>query len=188
VIDWLKNRLERVVGEDSNLIRQAKKGNKEAFGNLYLKYLPGIYRYFFFRIGQDKQTAEDLSEEVFFKAWEALPRYEEKGWRFSAWLYRIAHNLLVDSYRKEKETADWSDFYLVEDKSLEIVLAEEERTVLYKAIETLTDDQKQVVLLKFVEGFETREISEITGKREDAIRALQARALQKLKEILEKDE
>lgn len=187
MIDWLKSRFVQTVGDDKKLIKQSKKGNREAFGNLYLKYLPGIYRYFYFRVGQNREVAEDLAEEVFFKAWEAWSSYQEKGLRFSAWLYRIAHNLLVDSYRSGKVTVKLDETFSVEDTNLERIVVEEERTVLFRAMQSLSDDQKQVILLKFVEGFENSEISQITGKREDAIRALQHRALEKLREILEKN-
>ena len=188
MFDWLKSQLiEKEKSEDRVLVEKAKKGDREVFGQLYLKYLAGIYRYFYFRTGQNRMQAEDMAEQVFFKAWRALPTYQEKGLRFSAWLYRIAHNLLVDSYRKEKETAKLSESHSVEDRTLEKIVIEEEHSVLYEAINKLTDDQKQIVLLKFVEGFDNKEISEITSKQGDAIRALQHRALEKLREILGKE-
>jgi len=188
VIDWLKSQfIEKEQAEDRILVEKAKTGNRDAFGQLYLKYLAGIYRYFYFRMGQNRMQAEDMTEQVFFKAWSALPAYQEKGLKFSSWLYRIAHNLLVDSYRKETEVGKLSESYRFEDKSLEKIVVEEEYVVLHKAINTLTDDQKQIILLKFVEGFNNKEISDITGKQEDSIRALQYRALVKLREILGKE-
>ena len=183
---WLKNQfVKKAQVKDRVLVEKARKGDAEAFGQLYLKYLDGIYRYFYFRIGQDQPGAEDLAEQVFFKAWKALPGYKQQGLAFSAWLYRIAHNQLVDAYRIRKETARLTDAYPGEDDTLGKVVTSEEQALLYKSIEALSDDQKQVILLKFVEDFSNREISVITGKREEAIRALQHRALQKLREILE---
>lgn len=186
---WLRSQLAKVTSDtDSKLVRKAKKGNRDAFGILYLKYLGGIYRYFYFRIGQDRPAAEDMSQQVFFKAWEALPTYQERGLSFSAWLYRIAHNHLVDSYRRQREVARLSDFYPSEEDTFGEIVVAEEHVLLYKAIRSLSDDQKQVVLLKFVEDFGNREISLITGKKQDAIRALQHRALEKLRKILEIEE
>lgn len=188
MFDWLKSQfVKKEPVKDRELVKKAKKGDAEAFGQLYLKYLSGIYRYFYFRIGQDRSAAEDLAQQVFFKAWEALPTYRERGWRFSTWLYAIAHNLLVDSYRKKKEEVRLTKLGREEDKSLERIVREEEHDILKRAVSILTDDQKQVILLKFVEDFGNREISAITGKREEAIRALQHRAIAKLREILEKE-
>lgn len=186
MFDWLKSQfVKKAPVEDTIFVEKAKKGDAEAFGQLYLKYLAGIYRYFYFRIGQDRLGAEDLAQQVFFKAWKALPSYKQKGLRFSAWLYAIAHNQLVDTYRSRKETVRLADSYPGEDDPSIKVVTGEEQTLLYKSIEALSDDQKQVILLKFVEDFSNREISAITGKREEAIRALQHRALTKLREILE---
>ena len=188
MFDWLKSQfVKKEPVKDRELVKKAKKGDAEAFGQLYLKYLSGIYRYFYFRIGQDRSTAEDLAQQVFFKAWKALPSYKQQGLAFSVWLYRIAHNLLVDSYRKRKEETRLSDFYPSEEDTFGKVVVEEEHDILKRAVSILTDDQKQVILLKFVEDFGNREISAITGKREEAIRALQHRAIAKLREILEKE-
>ena len=188
MFDWLKSQfVKKEPVKDRELVKKAKKGDAEAFGQLYLKYLSGIYRYFYFRIGQDRSTAEDLAQQVFFKAWKALPSYKQQGLAFSVWLYRIAHNLLVDSYRKRKEETRLSDFYPSEEDTFGKVVVEEEHDILKRAVSILTDDQNQVILLKFVEDFGNREISAITGKREEAIRALQHRAIAKLREILEKE-
>ncbi len=188
MFDWLKSQfVKKEQVKDRELVEKAKKGDAEAFGQLYLKYLSGIYRYFYFRIGQDQPAAEDLAQQVFFKAWKALPSYKQQGLAFSAWLYAIAHNQLVDAYRIRKETSRLADSYPGEDDALGKVVTGEEHALLYKAIEALSDDQKQVILLKFVEDFGNREISAITGKREEAIRALQHRAIAKLREILEKE-
>ncbi|MFV9675921.1 MAG: sigma-70 family RNA polymerase sigma factor, partial [Anaerolineales bacterium] len=88
--------------DDARLIERAKRGEVEAFGCLYERYLESIYRYIRTRVAEDR-TAEDLTETVFLRSFESLSRYKEKGLRFSAFLYQIARNLLVDHYRQKEE-------------------------------------------------------------------------------------
>ena len=88
--------------EITRLVERAAGGDFEAFGELYSIYLDRIYRYVFYQV-KDKMTAEDLIEEIFIKAWKAIGSYRGKGLAFSSWLYRIAHNYLVDYFRKSTE-------------------------------------------------------------------------------------
>ena len=83
------------------LIQASIEGDGKSFETLYVRYMEAIYRYIFFRVGDEAQ-AEDLTEETFVRAWEALPKYQHRKHPFSSWLYRIAHNLIVDHYRKRK--------------------------------------------------------------------------------------
>src|SRR5688572_18495502 len=87
--------------DDGLLIKRAVEGDAEAFGILYVRYMDAIYRYIFFRIHEEAE-AEDLTEEVFIRAWEALPNYQLGQFPFTSWLYRIAHNLVIDHHRKRK--------------------------------------------------------------------------------------
>ncbi|MGD2146302.1 MAG: sigma-70 family RNA polymerase sigma factor, partial [Anaerolineae bacterium] len=87
---------------EEKLVRRAVRGDAEAFGDLYVLHLDAIYRYIFYRV-RDEKRAEDLTETVFIRAWEAIEGYEHRGYPFSSWLYRIAHNTVVDYYRADRE-------------------------------------------------------------------------------------
>jgi len=170
--------------EITRLVEGAAGSDFEAFGKLYNIYLDRIYRYVFYQV-KDKMTAEDLIEEIFVKAWKAIGSYRGKGQAFSSWLYHIAHNYLVDYFRKSQKR-----------RSLEIEIATvatsdeqelEKRAVrqeLLEAVSCLHDNQRQVIILKFIEGLDNREIGQIMGKSQGAIRILQMRALATLRKRL----
>ena len=86
---------------DAILVARAKEGDAEAIGCLYRRYVDPIYRYLFARLGESKE-AEDLTEDVFFRSFQALGTYRERGWPFSAFLYQVAKNVLIDHYRQQK--------------------------------------------------------------------------------------
>jgi RNA polymerase sigma-70 factor (ECF subfamily) len=170
------------------LIQRAVSGDPDAFATLYDLYVEQIYRFAFFRVG-DEQTAEDLTSQVFLKAWDNLSSYQMRGLPFSAWLFRIARNNVIDYYRTHKETTslesdavDKPDPAAAIDDKVERRLQAEE---VHLALQQLTEDQRQVVTLRFIEGLSTDEVARILGKRQGAIRALQMRGLQALAEIME---
>jgi len=176
--------------DEKELIRLASKGDREAFGDLYIRYLDRIYRYLFYRVGRVAE-AEDLTEKVFLKAWESIRRYKHRGC-FSSWLYRIARNMVIDYYRSEKPTlplkAERLNFEAENLTPEEALAKEEEVRNLRKAIAKLPEEQQQVIILRFLEGLSHAEIAEIIGKSEGASRVIQHRALTALKEILEREE
>ncbi len=174
----------------TELVLLAKGGDAEAFGHLYETYLDRIYRYIYFRV-TDEQTAEDLISQVFTKAWENLDRYQPSGRPFIAWLYTIAHNTVIDHYRTRKETvAIENTISLASDAPSphEQVELHFEADNLRAALQTLTPEQQQVVVLKFIAGMTTDEIAAQLRKSPGAIRALQMRALQALAKQMERDE
>jgi RNA polymerase sigma-70 factor (TIGR02952 family) len=178
------------MDRQSELVIQAKAGDAEAFGHLYETYLDRIYRYIYFRV-TDEQTAEDLISQVFTKAWENLDRYQPSGRPFIAWLYTIAHNTVIDHYRTRKDTvAIENTISLASDAPSphEQVELHFEADNLRAALQTLTPEQQQVVVLKFISGMSTDEIAGQLRKSAGAIRALQMRALQALAKQMEKDE
>jgi len=170
--------------EIAELVERAAGGNFEAFGELYSIYLDRIYRYVFYQV-RDKMTAEDITEEVFIKAWNAIASCKGRGQTFSSWLYRIAHNHVIDSLRSrrrhlsiEMETAD-------KVGGLELEAKEElEQQELLQVIGCLSQNQRQVIILKFIEGLDNCEIGQVMGKSEGAIRVLQMRALATLRREL----
>ncbi|OGO23547.1 MAG: hypothetical protein A2144_11145 [Chloroflexi bacterium RBG_16_50_9] len=169
------------------LVEKAAKGNLKAFGDLYSIFLDRIYRYVFYHI-RDKMTAEDITEEVFIKAWKAIGSCRGKEKTFSSWLYRIAHNQLVNTLRSchRITSLDLEKSADTADPKQEIELGIEYQEVL-KLINLLPENQKQVIILKFIEGLDNEEISRITHKSEGAIRVTQMRALATLREKLSEE-
>ena len=162
--------------------------DQDAFGELYDRFVERVYRYLYFRTGSHPE-AEDLTEHVFLKAWEAIGRYRWQGRPFLAWLYRLAHNTHIDHVRSQKPTTSLNN----EDRPIEVASAaaavELARTLdadlLARALAELTVDQQQVIVLKFMEGLDNEQIAHSMDKREGAIRALQMRALMSLRRVLE---
>ena len=190
-IDTGENRASEVArsvtggqSEVVRLIKRAAGGNFEAFGELYNIYLERIYRYVFYQV-RDKMTAEDLTEEVFLKAWKSIDTCRGKEQTFSSWLYRIAHNHVIDNLRSQRKYLSADMEALAEVSSPE--LGEEgklERQEMLEVISDLPQNQKQVIILKFIEGLDNREIGQITGKSQGAVRVLQMRALAALRQRL----
>jgi RNA polymerase sigma-70 factor (ECF subfamily) len=184
--------MERNEGRSEGaLVTASINGDAEAFEALYLRYMNPIYRYFYFRVG-DALQAEDMTEEVFVKAWEALPRYKHKQQPFYGWLYRIAHNLLVDFYRKRNPLPLSENMLALQRDKKELPEGElrrkQEIEQLVWAVQQLSDIEQQVVLLRFVEGLPHREIASIIGKSLVASRVIQHRAIKALRTILANEE
>lgn len=174
--------------DEAALVERAVRGDTTAFGTLYQLHLDAIYRYVYLRVG-NQADAEDLTEQTFLKAWEALPRYKHRGYPFSSWLYRIAHNLVVDHHRRRKPvlSAPQSD-RVVRDNAqptiLDQVIRAEEAQTLASAIAQLSEEQQQIVILRFVEGLKHAEVARIMDKSEGACRIMQHRALVALNRLL----
>jgi RNA polymerase sigma-70 factor (ECF subfamily) len=159
-----------------------------AFGELYDRFVERVYRYLYFRTGSHPE-AEDLTEQVFLKAWEAIGRYRWQGRPFLAWLYRLAHNAHIDYVRSKKPATSLSN----DERPIEVpsptASVELARTldadVLSRALSQLTPDQQQVIIMKFIEGYDNEHIAQTMDKREGAVRALQMRALLSLRRLLE---
>ncbi len=176
------------LSNERQLVLQAQDGNPEAFGQLYDAYMERIYRFVYFRV-EDEQTAEDITSQVFLKAWSNLDRFSFNRTPYLAWLYTIAHNAVIDHYRTRKVTTALDDVQLSQQDHAEVVengidLNTEMKSVK-NALQALTDDQQKVLTLKFIEGLSNHEIARHLGKREGAIRALQMRGLQALAKQLE---
>jgi RNA polymerase sigma-70 factor, ECF subfamily len=173
---------------ERQLVLQAQAGNSEAFGQLYDAYMERIYRFVYFRV-EDQQTAEDITAQVFLKAWSNLDRFSFSRTPYLAWLYTIAHNAVIDHYRTRKVTTALDDVQLSQPDHSEAVENDIDLTAemqsVKKALQALTDDQQKVLTLKFIEGMSNNEIAHHLGKREGAIRALQMRGLQALAKQLE---
>ncbi|MCB0216190.1 MAG: sigma-70 family RNA polymerase sigma factor [Chloroflexi bacterium] len=175
------------VHEEHELIRRAQDYDPVAFGEIYERYYSGVYKYIYYRVG-DQSLAEDVTMEVFVKAMESIDGFTFRGVPFSAWLYRIASNLVVDHFRRQPNLPSLS----LEEKLVSAVehpsaphLDEEfSHQALRAALSELTDDQQQVIILKFVDGLSNLEVAQILGKTEGAVKSLQHRALASLGRVL----
>jgi len=175
--------------EIAKLVEKAADGDLEAFGELYSIYLAPIYRYVSYQV-RDKMTSEDIVEEVFVKAWKAIGTCKGKSQTFSAWLYRIAHNHIVNTLRRMNKRVSLESVEMEIETLTEVTNPEQEveaklvRQELSEAMTCLSQNQRQVIILKFIEGLDNREIAQILGKKEGAIRVLQMRALSRLRQEL----
>ena len=176
-----------MIDGELNLIRQAQEGDKEAYGQLYDRYIAQIYRFVVVKV-TNKDEAQDLTHEVFLSAWQNLTNYKHQGFPFSSWLYQIARNKVIDHYRTKKDHADVYEIdeefvkvASVVESNLDVRLAMDD---IKKALTTLSDEQKDVIVMKFVEDLSNEEIAKAMNKSEGAIRLLQHRAINNLKELL----
>jgi len=175
--------------EEARWVERAVAGDIDSFAALYSKHLETVYRYIYYRTG-DVRDAEDLTEQVFLKAWEAMSRYRPVGSCFCSWLYRISHNIVVDHHRREKRViyAELEGDNLPPDGAewslLDTIISAEETSVLAAAIVRLPEDHQHVILLRFIEGLSHSEIAQILNKSEVACRGIQYRALAALHQIL----
>ncbi len=171
------------------LVRRATAGDREAFGELYDRYVERIFRYVYHKVGS-RTDAEDLTAQVFMKAWEAIGHYEWTGRPFEAWLYRIAHNAIVDHYRKRRDIVSLDDVIVGADPSDHVDEVDRRQLTvqaLQRALPLLTDDQQEVIILRFLEAYSVQETAHIMKRQPGAIRALQHRALARLCQILRPD-
>jgi RNA polymerase sigma-70 factor (ECF subfamily) len=177
----------RDAGE-SRLIERAKACDEEALGELYRRHANAIFRYVYYRVG-DQAVAEDMVGDVFVRALEALPSYQDTGRPFEAWLYRIAHARVVDHYRRQssRRVAPLDERLAADEETDPHQLAafRDESCQAWAAVSRLTDDQQQVVSLRFIAGYSTAEVARLLGKTEGAVKALQHRALASLRRLLE---
>ena len=167
--------------------RAVASSDSTAWGELYDRFVDRIYRYMYTRTGSHA-AAEDLSQQVFLKAWEAIGRYRWHERPFIAWLYWLGHNVYVDHLRRQRVTLSLNDeqrpIELLSNAAAAELAKRMDADVLARAINRLTHEQQQVLVFKFFDGFGTDEIARIMDKREGAVRALQMRALQSLRRVL----
>lgn len=169
----------------AELVRKAVDGDSQAFGELYALYFAPIYRYIYVRISV-KHDVDDITQTVFLKAWQAVSRYENQGRPFLAWLFTIARNSVFD-YRKKKREV-FLDDTPIRDESVALAPRDEEKELyneqllaVRKALLDLSEDQQDVIVLRFIEGRSYREIASLIEKSEDAVRAIASRGLRELR-------
>jgi RNA polymerase sigma-70 factor (ECF subfamily) len=175
---------------ESRLIQLAQRYDAEALTELYRRHAHAIFRYVYHRVG-DRESAEDLVGDVFVRAIEALPAYQDTGRPFTAWLYRIAHARVIDHYRRQqvRRTSRLNEALLADLDTDPALLAgkREDARRLWELLPRLTEEQQEVLSLRFIAGLNTAEVADALDKTEGAVRALQHRALSALRRLLETD-
>lgn len=172
--------------DDEVALTLAARGDVEAFGVLYERYVGRIYNYIYYRTG-NYEDAEDLTARVFFRAMRHIGNYRHRGLPFSAWLYRIAHNLVANWHRdnSRKQEIPLDDISLPPirgDHPETRLLKSEEEENLLKMIRRLPPERQQLLILKFVERMSNSEIGEIMGRTEGAVKSLYHRTLLSLRQ------
>jgi RNA polymerase sigma-70 factor (ECF subfamily) len=173
---------------DEVVLARAAQGDSEAFGLLYERYVGRIYNYVYYRTG-NIYDAEDLTERVFFRAMHHIINYHDRGLPFSAWLYRIAHNLVANWHRdnsRRKEIPLDDGFLAVPHHEYpeQELLITEEKEHLVQAIRCLPPERQQLLILKFVEHLSNAEIGQIMGRTEGAVKSLYHRTLLTIRDEL----
>lgn len=186
------NQVALTEATEESLLARAASYDERALGELYDRYEARIYSYIFRRTGNDV-VAEDLTAQVFLKMLEAVR--DQKAWHssFSGWLYRIAHNAVIDYYRKRdrQQHVAIEDALTVPTTEHNPVLVTEmnlDAVRLRGAIARLTDEQAEVVTLRFLEGYSISEVAMMMDKTEGSIKALQYRAVSTLRQLLQHEE
>jgi RNA polymerase sigma-70 factor, ECF subfamily len=175
---------------DKQLIRKAQQGDSNAFGDLYESHAPAIFRYLYIHL-DSQMDAEDLTGEVFLKAWQSLPKYTERGVPFLAFLFRIARNVLVDHYRQnnrlESKDPEDMDGFTAEGISepVDIVGSQIEHQHILRKLHRLRSDYQSVLTLRFISELSPEETAQVMNRSVGAIRVLQHRALAALRDELD---
>ncbi|MBI1885729.1 MAG: sigma-70 family RNA polymerase sigma factor [Chloroflexi bacterium] len=169
---------------EADLIREAKDLDSAAWREIYHRYYRKMHAYVYYRIG-DSAAAEDIAAQVFLEACRRIRSFTYRGVPLSAWLYRIAHNLATDYVRRSKRVK--LEPLNPEAHSLPVADAAEQisrREELVSALRRLTTDQQQVIVMRFVEGMSVAAVAAAMGKTEEAVKALQHRAVGSLRRLL----
>ena len=175
----MANYLSMTTSHEDQLLIERAKVQGESFGELYRKYSRRVYYYFWYRVGCRQDVAEDLMQETFIRAFRHLGRFEPRNAPYISFLLTVAHNLLVDYYRKPKTLS----LELAEDIPIEIMGDLEnasDAALLKQAIGELPQKEKDVVTMKYQDGLSVREIATVMKKSENAVRLILCRTRKKL--------
>jgi RNA polymerase sigma-70 factor (ECF subfamily) len=174
---------------EPEILARAIEGEHEAFSALYMHYVSRIYNYIYYRTG-NSLDAEDLTERVFYRAMGHIQKYTDKGVPFSAWLYRIAHNLVANWHRdnqrrQEVPLEDDENNIPRKDHPESSLIQNQENEELINIIRKLPPDRQELIILKFVENLSNSEIAMIMGKSEGAVKSYYHRTLIALRKEME---
>jgi RNA polymerase sigma-70 factor (ECF subfamily) len=180
---------EQPENDDVQLIQCAQQGDAQAFGELYERYAPRVFRYLYAHL-DNRLDAEDLTEEVFLRVWKTLGGYTEQGVPFLAFLFRVARNALIDHYRrsaKSEQEASIEDLHLRdhEPEPVDAVTNTLEHQQLRQVMQQLREDYRTVLALRFLSELSPEETAKAMGRSAGAVRVLQHRALAALRSMME---
>ena len=172
--------------EEESLVRRAQHRDQEAFAQLYEEHFDKIYRYVTLKIGNATE-AEDMTQQVFLNALQSISSFKWKGIPFSAWLFRIAHNQVVDYFRSKKRTAVPLDESLASNNNNPQVVVEQKLDIeqLLSATKQLTEAQREVISLRFTSELSIAQAAKAMGKSQGAVKALQHSGVVALRKILQ---
>lgn len=174
------------LNNPSLLMQKAREGDTEAFGELYKFYFTPVFRYVYFRV-RNKEDAEDLVQAVFLKVFQTVSNFRDKGKNPLAYFMTTARNTLIDHWRKKKDIIlenNHEIFTKIPDSARNVQEEAEQRDFskeISASMKNLTDEQQEIIVLKFFSDLNNKEIAEITGKTEEVVRQMQVRALKALK-------
>ncbi len=177
--------LSMLAGDENIIVKKARAGHAESFGQLYDEHHERIYRFIYLKV-RGKEEAEDLTHQVFLSAWQNIKQYALKNLPFSSWLYRIARNKVIDYYRLRKQTVNIEAVKNVIPAETDILASADtdmETRAIHSAISGLTPEQQDVVIMRFVEDMPIKEVARSIGKTVGAVKLIQFRAISKLKNI-----
>jgi RNA polymerase sigma-70 factor (ECF subfamily) len=169
--------------DERTLVERAIQRDREAFGALYDRHVVRVYRHIYYMCGNAAE-AEDLTAQAFLQAWEAIERYQIRGAPFVSWLLRIAHNLGVSHLRSRRDSGELPETLVDHGRHgnpEEVLQRNADADHVRQAILRLRDEQRQVIILRFVEDLAYPEVAEIVGKSVAAVRVIQHRALNALR-------
>lgn len=174
---------------ETDLIKQAQAGKPDAFSELYARYHKSVYAYIYYRVGE-RPLAEDLTSDVFERMVKQIHTWRPVGKPFIAWLYTIAGNLVINHVRRQN-LVEWQPLYDTEVYSGDSLMAQIgkklEREKLAEALNQLTEEQRQVIILRFLQQQPVKTIAKTIGKSDASIKSLQRRAINALRRILESE-
>ncbi|MBP6855797.1 MAG: sigma-70 family RNA polymerase sigma factor [Candidatus Pacebacteria bacterium] len=173
---------------EKELIQRATEGESSAFGLLYDRYQPAIYRFIYLKVSR-REDAEDLTHQVFLSAWQTIEHFIDHGLPFASWLYRIARNKVIDHYRTQHTPIH---IEAIAEEALGATEGIEKETAtrldmqrVMEALKMLSHEQQDIILMRFVQELSHKEIARAIGKTQGAVRIIQMRALKKIKKAIE---
>ncbi|MBM3256964.1 MAG: RNA polymerase sigma factor [Candidatus Liptonbacteria bacterium] len=173
--------------DERQIIESAVGGEASAFGQLYDRYQPKIYRFVLFKVGH-REEAEDLTHEVFMSAWQNIRNYRDFGFPFSSWLYQIARNRVIDHYRTKKTNTSIEEVdpeYFVAPAVASLALEEKlEMERVRRALTQLKPEYQDVIIMRFIEELSLKETAAALGKTEGAVKLMQHRAMKALQGLI----
>jgi len=172
---------------EKQLVKNAVRGDSSAFGSLYDRYQPMIYRFVFVKVGR-REDAEDITHQVFTAAWTNIRSYKDLGHPFSSWLYQIARNHVIDHYRARKNETSLEKMdpeYFVMPATAQFDLTTKlEMEKVRAAIKILKPDYQDVIIMRFIEDLPLKEVAKALDRTEGAVKLMQHRAMKELKKLL----